>query len=113
MLGAAHRPRESLTESAPTFMADQTDGCRQRAVSALGTQRYTEHEQHGRSMTIHDALAFALRALAAETGPTGALGRSDTQPHIQQADRAPVSESPNAAQAAGPARRAGGAAGLR
>jgi tetratricopeptide (TPR) repeat protein len=69
MLGAARTPRESLGESTPVFMAEAVEGCRQWAATALGNQRYSEHEQHGRSITVNDALAFALRALAAEHGP--------------------------------------------
>jgi hypothetical protein len=52
-----------LGESTPDFMSDQLAGCRQRIASALGAQRHAEHEQDGRNITIHEALALALDAL--------------------------------------------------
>jgi hypothetical protein len=74
LAGAARAPRELLGESTPSFMSDQVAGCGQRIAAALGTQRYAEHEQAGRNMTIHEALAFALDALRPENHPANAAG---------------------------------------
>ncbi|HEY1973370.1 MAG TPA: hypothetical protein VGH89_35845, partial [Pseudonocardia sp.] len=63
LLGAAGSLRESLAETPAPFITDDLNRSRQQATEALGPVNYGVHERHGRNMTSHEALAYALRAL--------------------------------------------------
>ena len=73
LLGTAEWLRESLAETPAPFITEDLDRCRQRAAEALGPVRYGEHERHGRNMSSHEALAFALQALDALSTATRVL----------------------------------------